>query len=43
MKNPDDAALAGEIADLLYHLAAAMTERGIAPSAVNAALAERRR
>ena len=43
MKNPDDAALAGEIADLLYHLAAAMTERGIAPSAVNAALARRRR
>jgi phosphoribosyl-ATP pyrophosphohydrolase/phosphoribosyl-AMP cyclohydrolase len=43
MKNPDDAALAGEIADLLYHLAAAMTERGIAPSAVNAALAGRRR
>jgi phosphoribosyl-ATP pyrophosphohydrolase/phosphoribosyl-AMP cyclohydrolase len=43
MKNPDDAALAGEIADLLYHLAAAMAERGIAPSAVNAALARRRR
>lgn len=43
MKNPDDAALAGEIADLLYHLAAAMAERGIAPSAVNAALAGRRR
>jgi len=43
MKNPDDAALAGEIADLLYHLAAAMTERGIGPSAVNAALARRRR
>ena len=43
MKNPDDAALAGEIADLLYHLAAAMTERRIAPAAVNAALAGRRR
>ena len=43
MKNPDDSALAGEIADLLYHLAAAMTERGIPPSAVNAALAARRR
>ncbi len=43
MKNPDDDALAGEIADLLYHLAAAMTARGIAPAAVNAALARRRK
>ena len=43
MKNPDDSALAGEVADLLYHLAAAMTERGLAPAAVNAALAARRK
>ena len=43
MKNPDDDAVAGEIADVLYHLAAAMTERGISPIAVNEALAKRRR
>jgi phosphoribosyl-ATP pyrophosphohydrolase/phosphoribosyl-AMP cyclohydrolase len=43
MKNPDDDAVAGEIADVLYHLAAAMTERGISPIAVNGALAKRRR
>ncbi|HKF43082.1 MAG TPA: bifunctional phosphoribosyl-AMP cyclohydrolase/phosphoribosyl-ATP diphosphatase HisIE [Thermoanaerobaculia bacterium] len=43
MKNPDDSALAGEIADLLYHLAAAMTERGLYPSTVNDALAARRK
>jgi phosphoribosyl-AMP cyclohydrolase / phosphoribosyl-ATP pyrophosphohydrolase len=43
MKNPDDDAVAGEIADVLYHLAAAMTERGISPIAVNRALAKRRR
>jgi phosphoribosyl-ATP pyrophosphohydrolase/phosphoribosyl-AMP cyclohydrolase len=43
MKNPDDDAVAGEIADVLYHLAAAMTERGIPPIAVNEALAKRRR
>ena len=43
MKNPDDEALAGEIGDLLYHLAAAMTARGVAPSAVNRALAQRRK
>jgi phosphoribosyl-ATP pyrophosphohydrolase/phosphoribosyl-AMP cyclohydrolase len=43
MKNPDDAALAGEIADLLYHLAAAMTARGISAGAVNEALAARRK
>ena len=42
MKNPDDDAVAGEIADVLYHLAAAMTERGIPPIAVNGALAKRR-
>jgi phosphoribosyl-ATP pyrophosphohydrolase/phosphoribosyl-AMP cyclohydrolase len=42
MKNPDDDAVAGEIADVLYHLAAAMTERGISPIAVNRALAKRR-
>jgi phosphoribosyl-ATP pyrophosphohydrolase/phosphoribosyl-AMP cyclohydrolase len=43
MKNPDDAALAGEIADLLYHLAAAMTARGISAAAVNESLGARRR
>ncbi len=43
MKNPDDEALAGEVADLLYHLAAAMTARGLPPRAVNEALARRRR
>ncbi len=43
MKNPDDEALAGEIGDLLYHLAAAMTARGLPPAAVNRALAQRRK
>jgi phosphoribosyl-AMP cyclohydrolase / phosphoribosyl-ATP pyrophosphohydrolase len=43
MKNSDDEALAGEVADLLYHLAAAMTARGLSPGAVNAALAKRRK
>jgi phosphoribosyl-AMP cyclohydrolase / phosphoribosyl-ATP pyrophosphohydrolase len=43
MKNPDDEALAGEVADLLYHLAAAMIARGLPPSAVNEALARRRK
>jgi phosphoribosyl-ATP pyrophosphohydrolase/phosphoribosyl-AMP cyclohydrolase len=43
MKNPDDDAVAGEIADVLYHMAAAMTERGISPNAVNEVLAKRRR
>ncbi len=43
MKNPDDEALAGEVADLLYHLAAAMTARGLPPRAVNEALARRRK
>jgi phosphoribosyl-ATP pyrophosphohydrolase/phosphoribosyl-AMP cyclohydrolase len=43
MKNSDDEALAGEVADLLYHLAAGMTARGLPPRAVNAALARRRK
>lgn len=43
MKNPDEDALAGEVADLLYHLAAAMTARGLSPGAVNEALARRRK
>jgi phosphoribosyl-ATP pyrophosphohydrolase/phosphoribosyl-AMP cyclohydrolase len=43
MKNPDDEAVAGEVADLLYHLAAAMTARGLPPRAVNEALARRRK
>lgn len=43
MKNADDEALAGEVADLLYHVAAAMTERGLPPAAVNEALARRRK
>lgn len=42
MKNRDDEAVAGEIADLLYHLAAAMTARGTSPKSVNEALARRR-
>lgn len=42
MKNDDDEALAGEIADLLYHLAAAMTARGLSPAVVDAVLARRR-
>jgi phosphoribosyl-ATP pyrophosphohydrolase/phosphoribosyl-AMP cyclohydrolase len=43
MKNSDDDALAGEVADLLYHLAAAMTARGLPPRAVNTALGKRRK
>jgi phosphoribosyl-ATP pyrophosphohydrolase/phosphoribosyl-AMP cyclohydrolase len=43
MKNTDDEALAGEVADLLYHLSAAMTARGLSPRAVNEALARRRK
>ena len=43
MKNSDDEALAGEVADLLYHLAAAMTARRLPPRAVNEALVRRRK
>jgi phosphoribosyl-ATP pyrophosphohydrolase/phosphoribosyl-AMP cyclohydrolase len=43
MKNADDDALAGEVADLLYHLAAAMTARGLPPRSVNSALDRRRK
>jgi len=43
MKNTNDEALAGEVADLLYHLAAAMTARGLPPRAVNTALGKRRK
>jgi len=35
-------ALAGEAADLLYHLAVLLTARGVAPGDVAAKLAERR-
>lgn len=42
MKNEDEEAIAREIADLLYHLAAAMTARGISPAAVNSVLMRRR-
>lgn len=42
MKNTDERALAGELADLLYHLAAAMTARGVSVAAVNEELARRR-
>jgi len=38
----DGNALAGEAADLLYHLAVLLTARGVAPGAVAARLAERR-
>ncbi len=41
IENPDDAALADEVADPLDHLAAAMTARGISPRAGNDALARR--
>jgi phosphoribosyl-ATP pyrophosphohydrolase/phosphoribosyl-AMP cyclohydrolase len=43
MKNSHAEALAGEVAALLYPLAAAMTARGLPPSAVNTALARRRK
>ena len=43
MKNTNDEALAGEVADRLYHLAAAMTARGLPPRAVNTALGKRRK
>ena len=38
----DDAALAGEIADLLYHVVVLMAARGIEPSEVDAKLESRR-
>ena len=38
----DGNALAGEAADLLYHLAVLLTARGVAPGDVAAKLAERR-
>ena len=41
-KNDDDDELAGEIADLLYHLTVLMAERGLSSDAVAARLEERR-
>ena len=41
-KDPDDAALAGEVADLLYHLGVLLAARGLEPSRVAEALAARR-
>jgi phosphoribosyl-ATP pyrophosphohydrolase len=38
----DAGALAGEAADLLYHLAVLLTARGVAPGDVAVKLAERR-
>jgi phosphoribosyl-AMP cyclohydrolase / phosphoribosyl-ATP pyrophosphohydrolase len=42
-KNPDDDALAGEVADLLYHLSALIVARGLDPARVVAKLADRRK
>jgi phosphoribosyl-ATP pyrophosphohydrolase/phosphoribosyl-AMP cyclohydrolase len=42
-KNDDDEELAGEIADLLYHLTVLMAERGLSSDAVAARLEERRK
>ena len=42
-KNTDDAALAGEVADLLYHLGVLLRARGLDPAQVAAALAARRK
>ena len=39
----DDAGLAAEIADLMYHVVVLMAARGLSPEAVAAELAERRR
>lgn len=40
-KNPDDSALLGEAADLLYHLWVLLAERGLKPEAVYEVLAAR--
>jgi phosphoribosyl-AMP cyclohydrolase / phosphoribosyl-ATP pyrophosphohydrolase len=42
-KNPDDAALAGEIGDLLYHLTVLMAARGLDPRRVADVLNARRK
>ncbi|MCW8139016.1 MAG: bifunctional phosphoribosyl-AMP cyclohydrolase/phosphoribosyl-ATP diphosphatase HisIE [Planctomycetota bacterium] len=42
-KEPDDDALAGEVADLLYHLGVLLHARGLDPAHVAAKLAARRR
>jgi phosphoribosyl-ATP pyrophosphohydrolase/phosphoribosyl-AMP cyclohydrolase len=42
-KNPDDALLAGEVGDLLYHLLVLLAERGLPPAQVAALLASRRK
>ena len=39
----DDAGLAAEIADLMYHVVVLMAARGLSPEAVETELAERRR
>lgn len=40
-KNPDDAALVGELADLWFHTLVLMAARGLPPEAVTAELARR--
>jgi phosphoribosyl-ATP pyrophosphohydrolase/phosphoribosyl-AMP cyclohydrolase len=42
-KNPDDDALAGEVADLLYHLGVLLRARGLDPARVAGKLAARRK
>lgn len=42
-KEPDDEALAGEVADLLYHLSVMLAARGLPPEQVAKKLAERRK
>lgn len=42
-KNPDDAALAGEVGDLLYHLTVLLAARGLDPRQVAEVLAARRK
>ncbi len=42
-KNPDDDALVGELADLVYHLLVLMAERGVTPEQLALRLRQRRR
>lgn len=42
-KEPDDEALAGEVADLLYHVSVLLAARGLSPEQVARKLAERRK
>lgn len=42
-KDPDDDALAGEVADLLFHVSVLLAARGLAPERVAAKLVDRRK